>query len=211
MSSRYASNPRPPRGPHEEKLADPTAYNLGGDSRYTDPRERRLNAQANYGDGHLLRMPFMTQVAENLWHGGVEAGLVLPEFVQYKLSIYRAEEYELTHELVESRTVTMFDSLEQEMDEIPALAAWVNERRALGPVFVHCQAGLNWSSLVVAAALIAAGEVATEQEAIDLIRAKRDAACLCNPRFEAWVRDEAVAAVAAVAAYSAAGSSMPVE
>jgi hypothetical protein len=51
--------------------------------------------------------------------------------------------------------------------------------------------------LVIAAALIGSGEVATGQEAIDLIREKRDAACLCNPRFEAWVRDEAVAAVAA--------------
>jgi hypothetical protein len=42
--------------------------------------------------------------------------------------------------------------------------------------------------------------VTTGQEAIDLIREKRDAACLCNPTFEAWVRDEAVAAVAAHAA-----------
>jgi protein-tyrosine phosphatase len=54
-----------------------------------------------------------------------------------------------------------------------------------GTVFVHCQAGLNRSSLVIAASLLGSGEVATGQEAIDVIRARRDPACLCNPAFEA--------------------------
>lgn len=186
-----------PSGHPPSPWDDPTAYYLGGDPRFTDPRERHLDAHANYGPGYPLRMPFMTQVAENLWHGGVEAGLVLPAFVDYKLSLFRPEDYAFQHELKESLTVTMQDDLEQEADEIPELAVWVNERRALGPVFVHCQAGINRSSLVVAAALIESGEVATGQEAIDFIREKRDRACLCNPNFEAWVRDEAVNAVAA--------------
>lgn len=166
--------------------ADPTAYALGGNFLDTDPRTRRLNAWANHG-GHRLTMPFMTQVAENLWHGGVEHGLILPEFVKFKLSLYKWEDYWVGHE-IESRVETMYDSVDQGFEQITELAEWVNERRLIGPVFVHCQAGLNRSSLVVAAALIAAGDVANGQEAIDLIRSKRDPACLCNPAFEAWVR-----------------------
>ncbi|MDY0829071.1 dual specificity protein phosphatase family protein [Microbacterium sp. BG28] len=169
------------------KLAiDPTAYALGGDASLTDPRERRLNGVANHGR-HRIEMPFMTQVTDNLWHGGVEHGLVLPEFVDFKLSLYQWEDYWIGHDLKDSLTVEMYDSLDQGFEQVAELAEWVNERRAQGTVFVHCQAGLNRSSLVVAKALLLAGDVSTGQEAIDLIRARRDPACLCNPAFEAWV------------------------
>jgi protein-tyrosine phosphatase len=175
----------------QQPAQDPTAYALGGDPSLTDPRVRRLDAWANFGGGeHYLSMPFMTQVAENLWHGGVEPGLFLPDFIDYKLSLFRWHEYDVRHRMKETLTVTMYDSLDQGFDQIEGLAEWVNARRAKGPVLVHCQAGLNRSSLVVAKSLLLAGEVSTGQEAIDLIRAKRDPACLCNPAFEAWVRDQ---------------------
>ncbi|GAA2230345.1 dual specificity protein phosphatase family protein [Herbiconiux moechotypicola] len=168
---------------------DPTAYRLGGDPALTDPRERRMNAVTNHGF-RPVRAPFMTQISENLWHGGVEAGLVLPDFIEFKLSLYPREDYALTKPLKESRTVLMYDSLDQTFEQVAELAEWVNAKRKLGQVFVHCQAGLNRSSLVVAKALLLAGEVDTGQEAIDLIRARRDAACLCNSAFEAWVRGQ---------------------
>lgn len=173
-------------------MSDPTAYELGGDYSQTDPRVRRLDAWANHG-GFRLRMPFMTQVAPNLWHGGGEPGLILPTFIQYKLSLYKWQDYTIKHDLVESRTVEMYDSVDQQFDQITELAEWVNERRKLGPVFVHCQAGLNRSSLVVAKALLLAGDVDSGQAAIDLIRSRRDIACLCNPAFEAWVREQVAA------------------
>lgn len=179
---------------HSELDADPTAYALGGDASQSDPRIRRLDGWANHG-GHRIQMPFMTEVAENLWHGGVEHGLVLPDFIDYKLSLYRWEDYEILHDLKESKTVVMLDSLDQGFEQVAELAEWVNERRLLGPVFVHCQAGLNRSSLVVAMALIGLGDVSTGQEAIDLIRAKRDPACLCNASFENWVRSQPATSV----------------
>lgn len=169
--------------------SDPTAYDVGGDLDLTDPRVRRLNGWSNHGN-RRIEMPFMTQVAENLWHGGVATGLVLPDFVEYKLSLYQWEDYEIRHELKDSLTVEMYDSTSQGFDLIHDLAEWVNQRRADGPVFVHCQAGLNRSSLVVAMALIQSGEVETGAEAIELIREKRDVSCLCNPAFEAWVRTQ---------------------
>lgn len=170
-------------------MSDPTAYNLGGDPSSTDPRVRRLNAWSNYGN-YRLQMPFMTQVTDNLWHGGVEFGLVLPDFVDFKLSLYPWEDYIYPEDkLVWSRNIEMYDDIEQGFDQINDLADMVNSARKEGVVFVHCQAGLNRSSLVVAVALIRNGDVANGQEAIDLLRSKRDPAVLCNPAFEKWVRD----------------------
>jgi protein-tyrosine phosphatase len=51
---------------------------------------------------------------------------------------------------------------------------------------VHCQAGLNRSSLVIARALILSGMPSVA--AIALIREKRSPACLSNPSFERWLR-----------------------
>ena len=167
---------------------DPTAYDLGGNPDETDPRIRRLDAYANFGGRRRLRMPFMTQVTDNLWHGGVEPGLILPEFVDYKLSLFRWRDYDIRHQLRESVTVEMYDSTDQDFSQIAELADWVNDRRQRGTVFVHCQAGLNRSSLVIAQALVAAGDVRDGAEAIALIRERRDAACLCNPAFEEYVR-----------------------
>lgn len=171
------------------KGVDPTAYHLGGDLNQPDPRIRRLDSSANHGKFRLL-MPYMTQVADNLWQGGVGPRMVLPNIIDYHLSLYRWEHYDVRHDLKESRTIEMYDSLDQGFDQVLDLAAWVNDRRALGPVLVNCQAGLNRSSLVVAMALLGNSDVSTGQEAIDLIRARRDPACLCNSAFESWVQGQ---------------------
>lgn len=55
----------------------------------------------------------------------------------------------------------------------------------LGPVLVHCQAGLNRSGIVVALALMRDGM--SSNEAVALIRRQRDATCLCNSSFVAWL------------------------
>lgn len=172
----------------ERPSADPTSYALGGNGSYTDPRVRRLNAYSSHGN-RRLNMPFMTQVTDDLWHGGCERGLVLPEFVDFKLSLYQWEDYKYSRD-IETRTVEMYDSLDQTFDQVTELAEWVNERRKKGTVFVHCQAGLNRSSLVVGKALILNGDVSDGNEAVELIRAKRDPACLVNPAFESWLRTQ---------------------
>lgn len=132
-------------------------------------------------------MPFMTQVTDNLWHGGVEPGLVLPENIDFVLSLFPWTEYEFDHPLKERVTVQMYDSVDQGLNQVAELAEWANRRRAEGNVFVHCQAGLNRSSLIIGAALLLAGDARTGQEAVDLIRARRDPACLINPAFESYI------------------------
>lgn len=165
---------------------DPTRIAIG-----TDPRTRRMTGITAHGF-IPFDVPFISEIAPDLWQGGCETGLVLPEHVKHLVSLYPWEKYQVRHRLRSEVYVRMLDSTEQDAAQIPALAAWVNICREDGPVLVHCQAGLNRSSLVTATALMLDGMSA--DAAIALIREKRSPACLCNPAFEEWLRSRTAAA-----------------
>lgn len=152
---------------------------------HADPLTSRLTGVTYHG---LIPfdVPFITEIAENLWQGGCADGLLLPGFISRLVSLYPWEAYDVRHRLASSLAVYMLDSEDQNLGHVNALAAWVNACRADGPVLVQCQAGLNRSSLVTARALMLGGM--TADAAITLIREKRSPACLCNPAFEAWLR-----------------------
>ena len=133
-------------------------------------------------------VPYISEIAPNLWQGGCEDGLILPDFISHIVSLYPWEQYRILHDMRSRVEVQMYDSTDQGFAQVDALAQWVNVCRQTGPVLVHCQAGLNRSSLVAARALILEGS--TPDDAIGMIRRKRSAACLCNPAFEAWLRGE---------------------
>jgi protein-tyrosine phosphatase len=164
---------------------DPTRIALAA-----DPRTRRMTGTTAHGF-IPFDVPFISEIAPNLWQGGCENGLPLPAPIRHLVSLYPWESYKVKHELDSTVAVRMHDSTEQAMEQIPVLAAWVNACRKNGPVLVHCQAGLNRSSLVVAMALMLEGS--TADAAIALIRSKRSPACLCNPMFEQWLRAQKAA------------------
>lgn len=165
---------------------DPTAIKFEGHGSYSDPTTRRLTGWTAHG-GFRIDVPFMTEIAPNLWHGGVETGLILPPFIDHVLSLYKWEEYTVNHPLKSKLTVEMYDATDQDLEGVEELAHWVNQARKTGNVLVHCQAGLNRSSLVIAKALVLNGDVKDGIEATRLIREARSEACLCNPAFEYWV------------------------
>ena len=66
-----------------------------------------------------------------------------------------------------------------------AHADWQAGKRVL----IRCQAGLNRSGLVMALVLIREGYAPSD--AIDLIRAQRGDAAMCNHIFERWLLEEA--------------------
>ena len=150
-----------------------------------DPTRHRMSGVTAHG---LIpfSVPFMTEIAPNLWQGGCQDGLVLPFRIKHLLSLYKWESYTVPHRLRTQHTVTMYDSLDQATHEIDRWARWTNARRRTGAVLVHCQAGLNRSSLVVCRALMLDGM--TADEAIKTVRDKRSPACLCNPSFEEYLR-----------------------
>ncbi len=159
---------------------DPTRIDIA-----VDPTRQRMVGVTAHGM-HEFDVPFVSEIADNLWLGGCEDGLVLPDFIDHVVSLYPWESYEVRHRLRSRTEVRMLDSVDQGFEQVDELAAWVNECRTTGPVLVHCQAGLNRSSLVAARALMLAGS--TADDAIATLRQRRSPACLCNPSFEGWLR-----------------------
>jgi protein-tyrosine phosphatase len=159
--------------------ADPTRIDMA-----VDPQRQRLVGVSAHG---LLPfdVPFISEVAPDLWLGGCEDDLVLPRFIRHLVSLYPWEHYTVRHDLGSRLEVRMYDSIDQSFGQVDGIAGWVNVCRTDGPTLVHCQAGLNRSSLVVARALMLDGM--TARDAIDLIREKRSPVCLCNPSFEKWL------------------------
>lgn len=159
---------------------DPTAIDIE-----FDPTQQRMTGVAFHGHTPF-DVPYISEIAPNLWQGGCRDGLILPEFIKHLVSLYPWERYEYAHDIDSAMNVRMYDSLDQGFEQVDALAGWVNACRKSGPVLVHCQAGLNRSSLVAARALVLSGET-DPAGAVALLREKRSPACLCNPAFENWI------------------------
>jgi protein-tyrosine phosphatase len=168
---------------------DPTAFDI----RF-DPLTQRMSGHAIHGNTPF-DVQFVSPVTPNLWVGGCEGGLVLPKEVQHLVSLYPWEEYRVKHDILSKMSVRQYDSNEgPDEEELVALARWVDCCMRTGVTLVHCQAGLNRSSRVAALALMAGGMMAAE--AVNLLRAKRSPAVLCNRSFERWLYDRGSDALA---------------
>jgi len=150
-----------------------------------DPTSKRMVGIARHGNTPF-DVPFISQIDGNLWQGGCETGLVLPTFIKHLISLYPWEAYTVNHELSSALEVRMYDSEDQVFDQVDAIAAWVKSCVDDGPTLVHCQAGLNRSSLIAGRVLTMGGMEGWQ--AVKLLRQKRSPACLCNPSFERWLR-----------------------
>lgn len=149
-----------------------------------DPRTQRMVGVARHGNTPF-DVPFISQIDETFWQGGCENGLILPTEIEHLISLYPWEQYVVKHDLKSVLSVAMYDSLDQGMDQVDAIARWINACRADGPTLVHCQAGLNRSGLVSARALMLEG--ASAGQAVLKLREKRSPAVLCNKSFVQWL------------------------
>ena len=153
-----------------------------------DLESHHIEGFAVHGDTPFS-MPLVSHIIGNLWTGGCRDGVVLPDDFRYVISLYPWERYELGPD-TERVEVTMYDSAADlgDDEQLYELAALVNTYRAAGRTLVHCQAGLNRSSLVAGLALVEDGM--TPDEAIDLLRERRSPTVLCNHAFERWLREQ---------------------
>lgn len=154
-----------------------------------DPRKKRMVGTTYHGNVNF-DVPFISKIAPNLWQGGCETGLVLPTNINFLVSLYPWERYQVNHELRGELYMRMYDDKTQPVikAQVRYVAEMINYWRKQGEVLVHCQAGLNRSSLVVAYALMLEGAKAIES--IALLRETRSPAVLCNPTFEQWLLDQ---------------------
>ena len=166
---------------------DPTKVVLQTNvKKQNDPTLIRMSGVAVHGNTPF-DVPFISQIEGNLWQGGCQAGLQLPHFFKHIVSLYPWESYRINHDMDSQMYVKMYDSIEQSFEQVDSIARWINVAKKSGPILVHCQAGLNRSSLVVAYSLMLDGM--TADEAIDKLRTSRSEACLCNPAFEEYLRN----------------------
>lgn len=166
---------------------DPTSVHV--DAAY-DPLTQRMEGTAIHGNTPFS-VPYISHVVGNLYQGGCANGLVLPTNIEYVVSLYPWEQY-VTHDgVVSVMSVKLYDADLADPKLLITAARTVRSFMHLGPTLVHCQAGLNRSSLVAALALMIKGMSAND--AIGLLRDKRSPAVLCNPVFETWLRNEATA------------------
>lgn len=156
-----------------------------------DFESHHIEGRAHSGNTPF-KCPLITQVKDELWQGGCNNGVSLGSFFKHVISLYPWERYRWDGRLDSFTEVSLYDSHDMpNLDQVIHLADWVNICRKTGRTLIHCQAGLNRSALVTALALIRGGDVATGQEAIDLLRAQRTPAVLCNETFERFVREYA--------------------
>lgn len=159
---------------------DPTRINIE-----VDPTYLRMRGIARHGM-IPFDVPYISHIKDGLWQGGCAEGLVLPNNIDVVVSLYPWEKYKLNEKQIRLE-YRMYDSEDQGYDQVEDIAAQVNRYIDAGKtVLVHCQAGLNRSSLIAARSLMLKG--LTADEAIGMLREKRSSACLCNPAFESYLR-----------------------
>lgn len=163
-------------------MSDPTAITITSDlSDAQDPFIRRMSGYTNHGN-RPFDVPFISHIHGNLYMGGCETGLVLPNTFKHLISLYKWEAYKVKHELDSSLTVKQYDSIEgADLARIWAVVRWASECVDDAPTLIHCQAGLNRSSLISALVLVRNSFVPDGKAAVALLREKRCDAVLCNP------------------------------
>lgn len=141
--------------------------------------------EAFYATGSMEKAyfdaPVISHIEGNLYSGGTISGYPLPHDFVKVVTLYPWESH---------RDGPDTERVQIAMKDVAGGAAWDDVIRACeeaeegltrGKVLVCCQAGLNRSGLVTAQLLIRAGR--TPDEAIALLREKRDPLVLCNRSF----------------------------
>jgi protein-tyrosine phosphatase len=136
--------------------------------------------------GKFIDIPIISHIEGNLYMGGCIQHAILPEIFKFVVSVYPWEKYAIQHKDVNCSYNYLYDQ-ENLPDErlLDAISSWIVSAVSMAPTLVHCQAGLNRSSLVTARALMKMGR--TAQDVISLIRTQRSELCLCNSSFEQYL------------------------
>lgn len=151
-----------------------------------DPAIQRMRGTTLHG-GLDFDVPFISHIHGNLSIGGCSAGLILPGDIRHLVSLYPWERYRIQGAIDSELYVKAYDAAVETLEpELERISDWVLSCLERGKTLVHCQAGLNRSSLVAALVLIKGG-VGSPREVIELLRRKRSPAVLCNKGFERWL------------------------
>jgi len=130
-------------------------------------------------------VPIITHVRGNLWHGGYVENLHLGDNFDLVVSLYPWGRYKTTAGTI-LQEYRLYDGPNVNVEAVEEASDMVKAALDLNlDVLVHCQAGMNRSSLVVVRTLMKQGM--TARDAIHLLRKNRHEEVLFNKEFEAWL------------------------
>lgn len=122
--------------PNVDPTYVPVAMN-DGDS--LDPFKVRFTGITNHG--HIpIDTPYITHITDNLYVGGTDPYLMLPEFIKHEVSMYRWEEYDMVHPLKSRLIIEMLDTTQVALDkgQIFEISDWLANRLKEGPSLCRC-------------------------------------------------------------------------
>jgi len=133
-----------------------------------------------------MDIPLISHITGNLYVGGCKDGVVIPEGIDHVVSLYPWERYDdPEHTLLSRLEVRLYDTLDlPDFCELEEIAEHAGRCLKRGPTLIHCQAGINRSSLVAALTLYSTGATASLSQAIALLRERRSPLVLSNIAFE---------------------------
>ena len=138
--------------------------------------------------GFLFRSQDVDEIDHNLWQGSWPHHL--DKKFQFVINVANDKKYpEYKTDMNQHQISTFFKDSEYVMPDdelLHGLADMVNRFRKIGPVLVHCHAGLNRSGLIVALSLMKTGYSAND--AITKVKSRRPRA-LYNQRFCRWLME----------------------
>src|SRR5665213_2959352 len=82
-----------------------------------DPLAQRMVGRT-YHQGIEFDVPFISQIADNLWQGGCRNGLLLPTHINYIVSLYPWERYIIEHKVRGEVYIRMYDDPNQALDQL---------------------------------------------------------------------------------------------
>lgn len=160
-----------------------------------DPARQRMIGNAYWGDTPF-DVPYISHISDNLWTGGCTNSLILPNNIQHVISLYPWEKYKIKHDVKSISYNYLYDDDVPDLQTLRRIVSWGSYCVADAPTLIHCQAGLNRSGLIAACVLMSINAVTakrplTMESIIGILRDRRSPAVLCNPKFEAWLLNEA--------------------
>ena len=157
---------------------------------YSHHIEGYARAAQERGINGRFACPLVSHIGGNLYVGGCNDGVRLPDDFVHVVSLYKWERYAIGR-YTERHEYEMYDAGDMpDPDLVTAIADDVVRYVQDAKTLVHCQAGLNRSNLVAGLALIRGAlnqDGMDPADAIALLREKRSPVVLCNETFETWL------------------------